>query len=86
MTEQNESLKRHGDPLEEVVGASTEDNGAQRQGDAPPAEAIEGNTPSDRAEGRGSDANGIPAFDEADGEHRKKLYRESEATIVSRID
>jgi len=40
---------------------------------------------SDRADGRGSDANGIPAFDEADGDTRKKLYRDG-AVLVSRID
>jgi hypothetical protein len=40
---------------------------------------------SDRAGGRGSDANGIPEFDEAEGEERKRRYREG-AGIVSRID
>jgi len=30
-------------------------------------------------------ANGVPAFDEAEGEERKKLYRDG-ATLVSRID
>ena len=85
MAEQKESLKQHGDPLEDVVGGNTEDNPAQRQSDAP-ADVMEGDTPSDRADGRGSDANGIPAFDEADGEARKKLYKASGATLVSRID
>jgi len=40
---------------------------------------------SDRAEGQGSDANGIPAFDEAGGDARKKLYRDG-AVLVSKID
>lgn len=39
----------------------------------------------DRERGRGSTANGIPAFDEDEGEIRKKLYREG-ADLVSRID
>ena len=41
---------------------------------------------SDRAEGRGSDANGVPEFDEAAGEERKRLYEETGSPIVSRID
>ncbi|PYR76144.1 MAG: hypothetical protein DMF86_13275 [Acidobacteria bacterium] len=40
---------------------------------------------SDRAHGQGSDANGVPEFDEAAGEQRKKLYRDG-AARVSRID
>jgi hypothetical protein len=40
---------------------------------------------SDRAHGRGSDANGIPEFDEASGNKRKKQYRDG-AEIVSGTD
>ena len=40
---------------------------------------------SDRERGRGSDANGVPAFDEADGAQRKRQYNDG-ATLVSGID
>ena len=86
MAQQDERPRPHGDPLEAVI---TEENQAQRDSDAPPDATSDargdrlGN--SDRADGRGSDANGIPAFDEADGERRKKQYRDG-AEIVSRID
>lgn len=67
-----------------------EDNRAQAQSDATSDEV--GGRPdrdyterSDRAHGQGSDANGIPEFDEAGGEQRKQLYKEG-AKIVSRID
>lgn len=68
-----------------------EDNQAQAQSDAPPDEVGTGverdyTEQSDRAHGAGSDANGVPEFDEADGEQRKKLYKDSGATLVSRID
>lgn len=68
-----------------------EDNQAQAQSDATPDETRAGldgdfTEQSDRAHGRGSDANGLPEFDEADGEQRKKLYRETGSPIVSRID
>lgn len=66
--------------------AEQEQNPAQRDSDGTPDDVTERHSPSDRADGRGSDANGIPAFDEADGERRKKLYEETGATIVSRID
>jgi hypothetical protein len=74
----------HGDPLSDQV----EPNAAQRQSDAPAdvvggVEALRGT--SDRAEGRGSSANGIPAFDEDDGEQRKKQY-DGGAELVSKID
>lgn len=76
-----------GDPLQR----NPEDNRAQAQSDAT-ADEVGGRLDpdyteqSDRAHGAGSDANGIPEFDEVDGEHRKKLYREAGAKIVSRID
>ena len=59
-----------------------EDNRAQRQSDAPVDEPRQ---ESDRIRNQGSDANGVPEFDEADGENRKRLYREG-AKLVSRID
>jgi len=58
-----------------------EDNQAQVQSDATPDEPGR----PDRVQGSGSDANGIPEFDEADGERRKELYRKG-AKLVSRID
>jgi hypothetical protein len=67
-----------------------EDNRAQAQSDATADEAGDRLDPdyteqSDRAHGRGSDANGIPEFDERDGEQRKQQYRDG-AKIVSGID
>ena len=89
MAEQNERPRPHGDPLEELVDQNPEENQAQRDSDAPPDALAEPRgdrtSNSDRAEGRGSDANGIPAFDEAEGEARKKLYRDG-AVLVSKID
>jgi hypothetical protein len=84
MAHDNERPRPQGDPLSEQV----EPNAAQRQSDATPdvvggAEALRGT--SDRAEGRGSTANGIPAFDEDAGEQRKKQYGEG-AGLVSKID
>jgi hypothetical protein len=89
MPEQSDQRRPHGDQLDDVFDANPEENAAQRQSDAPPDATAEPrgdrlNT-SDRAEGRGSDANGIPAFDEADGENRKRLY-DNGADLVSRID
>jgi hypothetical protein len=75
-----------GDPMQR----NPEDNPAQARSDATADEVGDRLDPdwteqSDRAHGRGSDANGVPEFDEAAGEQRKKLYREG-ADIVSRID
>ena len=76
-----------GDPLQR----NPEDNRAQAQSDAT-ADEVGGRLEpdyteqSDRAHGAGSDANGIPEFDEADGERRKELYRKTRTPIVSRID
>jgi hypothetical protein len=89
MPEQSDQQRAQRDRLDDVIDASPEENAAQRQSDAPPDATAEPrgdrlNT-SDRAEGRGSDANGIPAFDEADGENRKRLY-DNGADLVSRID
>jgi hypothetical protein len=79
MAEQNERPRPHGDPLEDVIDA--EDNPAQRQSDATPDATVIAEDPP----AVGSDSNGIPAYDEVDGERRKKLYEEG-ATLVSRID
>jgi len=62
---------------------------AQRDSDAPhdatadPRESELNN--SDRAGGRGSDANGVPSFDEAEGAQRKRQYEDG-ADLVSGID
>jgi hypothetical protein len=66
-----------------------EQNAAQRQSDAAP-DAVAGRQgdlveTSDRADGAGSTANGVPAAEDADGERRRKLYEQG-ATLVSRID
>jgi hypothetical protein len=87
MAEQSERPRPHGDPLD-AVNPSGEENRAQQQSDAPPDATVERGdrlNNSDRAGGRGSDANGVPEFDEADGERRRKLYDEG-ADLVSRID
>ena len=88
MAEQNQQPKPHGDPLRPEV-TNSEENRAQRDSDAAPDASTEPQgdaiSNSDRAGGRGSDANGIPEFDEADGERRKKAY-DAGAELVSRID
>ena len=76
-----------GDPMQR----NPEDNKAQANSDAT-ADEVGGRLDpdfteqSDRARGQGSDANGVPEFDEVDGENRKRLYRETGTPIVSRID
>jgi len=75
-----------GDPMQR----NPEDNRAQAQSDATGDEVGGRLGPdfteqSDRAHGQGSDANGIPEFDEADGGRRRRLYKDG-AKIVSRID
>jgi hypothetical protein len=84
MERESDRPRPHGDPLQSVV----EENQAQRQSDAKPdvldsPDELRGT--SDRSEGRGSTANGIPAFDEEAGDARRKLYEEG-AELVSRID
>ena len=76
-----------GDPIQK----NPEDNPAQARSDATADEAgnrldADFTEQSDRAHGRGSDANGVPEFDEADGETRRKLYDNTGSPIVSRID
>ena len=99
--EQNEPPRPHGDPLieetigdrptEDLIDHNQEENRAQRESDAQPDATVHGDLTedpserSDRAHGQGSDANGITAFDEADGDRRRKHYDEG-AEIVSRID
>jgi hypothetical protein len=85
MPEDNERPRPHGDPLEELIDQSPEENQAQANSDAAPDASGDRSTNSDRADGHGSDANGLAASDEAAGEERKKLYREG-ASLVSRID
>jgi hypothetical protein len=84
MIPENQKPRPHGDPLEEVI----EGNQAQRQSDAAPDATVgdaDAHEESDRDGGRGSSANGVPAFDEDAGEQRRKLY-EKGAALVSRID
>jgi hypothetical protein len=86
MPQDNDRPRPHGDPLQDVV----EENQAQQQSDASPdvvagrhQEEIAGTT--DRDEGRGSTANGIPEFDEDAGKKRREQY-EKGAGLVSGID
>ena len=88
--EEPERPRPHGDPLRDNV----EENDAQRQSDAPGPDSasIRGERDedltgaNDRAGGRGSSANGIPAFDEDAGSERKRRYEESGGDLVSRMD
>jgi hypothetical protein len=82
MPEQSDRPRPHGDPLEDEV-VKTE-NPAQRQSDATDdASSVRG--VEETTDGTGSDANGIPASDERDGEARRKRYDDG-AELVSRID
>jgi hypothetical protein len=89
MAQQSERPRPHGDPLDDAVVDNGEDNRAQRDSDATADATVDENSDrlnnSDRADGRGSDANGVPAFDDADDQRRRKLYDEG-ADLVSRID
>jgi hypothetical protein len=88
MAEQSEQPRPHGDPLRDEVAGNPEDNRAQRDSDTAPDASVEprgDELNSDRAGGRGSDANGVPAFDEAAGDLRKKQFDQG-AGLVSRID
>jgi hypothetical protein len=89
MREQDDRPRPHGDPLEDVVANNPEENRAQRDSDAPPDATVDPNRDrlnnSDRAAGRGSDANGLPSFDEAEGVQRKRQYQDG-AELVSGID
>lgn len=95
MPEEKEPPRPHGDELGAAAGNrdNPEDNQAQRQSDAPPDAAggtsgrdgERGGEESDRDRGRGSTANGVPAFDEDDGAQRKRQYKDG-ATLVSGLD
>jgi hypothetical protein len=63
-----------------------DDNPAQARSDATPDVVAGVRERSDRMRGQGSDANGIPEFDEVEGEQRKRLYEETGSPIVSKID
>jgi hypothetical protein len=68
-----------------------EDNRAQAQSDATADEVgdrldADFTEQSDRAHGQGSDANGLPEFDEVEGEERKRTYERTGSPIVSKID
>jgi len=84
MPEQKDPPRPHGDPLEDEVVNSRDDNPAQRQSDATDdAASLDG--VEEPTIGTRSDANGISAADEADGAKRKKQYDQG-AELVSRID
>jgi hypothetical protein len=74
---------------DETAAQPQEENAGQRQSDATPdvvgGRELAPTESSDREGGRGSDANGTPAFDEVEGDERRKLY-EKGATLVSKID
>jgi hypothetical protein len=89
MPEEKERPRPHGDPMREEIGTdrnNREENQGQAQSDAAP-DAVDtgGREEHGREGGRGSDANGVPAFDEADGDKRKRHYRDG-AELVSGID
>ena len=73
---------------EESSAQPQEENASQRQSDATPdvvaAREVSPIDSSDADMSRGSDANGTAAFDEVEGEERRKLY-EKGATLVSKI-
>lgn len=71
MPEEKDPPRPHGDKL--GVGNAVdnrEDNQGQNQ--TPDTVGVGAREKSGREEGRGSDANGVPAFDEADGEQRQR--------------
>jgi len=65
---------------------SQEENQTQAHSDAAPDAVAEGREGSARTRGEGSDANGVAASDEAAGDERKRLYKETGSPLVSRID
>jgi hypothetical protein len=87
MPEEKDPPRPHGDKL--GIGNATpdiEENLGQASSDAPTdAVGVGGREENDREGGRGSDANGVPAFDEADGAQRKRQYKDG-ATLVSGLD
>lgn len=89
MPEEKEPPRPHGDKLNSSVRnprQDAEDNRAQTQSDASPdAVGTGGREESEREGGRGSSANGVPAFDESDGRQRKRQYKDG-ADLVSGLD
>ena len=91
MPEEKESPRPHGDKLGDVAGNprnNPEDNQAQVQSDAQPdavAGIAGGREDTDRDDGQGSTANGVPASDEDAGALRKRQYKDG-AELVSGID
>ena len=83
-------LTRRAGPSGDPLQRNPEDNRAQAQSDATADEVGDRLDPdyteqSDRAHGQGSDANGIPEFDERAGKERKALHKKG-ATNIGRID
>jgi hypothetical protein len=78
---ESETPRPHGDPLDP---AAVEPNPAQRQTDAPP-DVVGSDIVEDAIES-GSTANGVPSYDSTDDERRRKLYKNTGAPLVSRID
>ena len=92
MPEQKNPPRPHGDKLDNAIHDNPEPNRAQSQSDATPEElprvgerTADVRELSDRARGAGSDANGIPEFDEDAGAARRKRYDDG-AELVSGID
>ena len=86
MAQDKERPRPQGDPMRRVI----EEHRAQQQSDAPPDTSVEigrGDIieETDRDGGRGSTANGIPAFDEDSGKKRRRQYDEG-AGLVSETD
>jgi hypothetical protein len=83
MPEDVRTPRPHGDPLKDEVAR---ENPAQQQSDAPPDATVDTDIVHRQEEkGHENDASGIAAFDEADGEQRRRQYKEG-STIVSRLD
>lgn len=88
MPEEKDPPRPHGDKLKNAASnerTNPEDNQAQVQSDAEPGAVGSGREQSDRDDGQGSTANGVPAFDEDDGQLRKRQYKDG-AELVSGID
>ena len=88
MPEEKEPPRPHGDKLAGALGnqpTDSDENQAQVRSDAQPDAVGGGREESDRDNGRGSTANGVPVFDEDDGAKRKRQY-ENGAELVSGID
>jgi hypothetical protein len=92
MPEEKDPPRPHGDKLAGSIGNPRNDpdeNQAQVQSDAQP-DAVAGardgaREETDRDDGRGSTANGVPVFDEDDGAQRRRQYKNG-ADLVSGLD